>query len=257
MATTGTTDRAGSSAQEAEPFPQSISHLHANYGGHLKADIMVHDVFYTLSELFEFSAASVDQLLKHFEDSIAELLRLDNTDTTKISELLILKSYIDDYRSYVGNVLKVVKTRGNPKWPRETEPKKREHADLVAERLELRYEHLLGKCDRLSDHCASGISILMSLDAHEQAAKAMTQAGRLGKLSVLAYVYIPITFAASFYGMNFAELGDHLSIWCFFAMAAPLLAVSMVAWFVDVRTTCKRCWTVCTEGLRRRYREYR
>ncbi|KAF5969746.1 tetratricopeptide repeat domain-containing protein [Fusarium bulbicola] len=239
MATTGTTDRAGSSAQEAEPFPQSINHLQANYGRHLKSDIMVNDVFYALSELFEFSAASVDQLLKHFEDSIAELLRLDNPDTTKISELLILKSYIDDYRSYVGNILKIVKTRGNPKWPRVTkaDPKKRERADLAAERLELRYEHLLGKCERLSEHCAGGISILMSLDAHEQTAKAMTQAGRLGKLSVLVYVYIPITFAASFYGMNFAELGDHLSIWCFFAMAAPLLVVSMVAWFVDVRTT--------------------
>ncbi|KAH7265627.1 uncharacterized protein BKA55DRAFT_636573 [Fusarium redolens] len=255
MASSGATDVAASSVQEAEPFPQSINHLHANYGRNLKAEIMVHDVFYALGEIFEFSAASVDQLLKHFEDSIGELLRLDNPDTTKISELLILKSYIDDYRSYLGNVLKVVKTRGNPKWPRETEPKKRERADLAAQRLDLRYEHLLGKCDRLSEHCASGISILMSLDAHQQTVKAMTQADRLGKLSVLAYIYIPITFATSFYGMNFAELGDHLSIWCFFAMAAPLLIVSMVAWFIDVRATCKFCWRFCTESWRRRYHE--
>jgi hypothetical protein len=72
----------------------------------------------------------------------------------------------------------------------------------------------------------NGISILTGRQTHEQANQAMAHTSRLGKLSVLAYFYIPITLPRNFYfifififGLNFAELGPDLSIWSFFVTA--------------------------------------
>jgi hypothetical protein len=120
---------------------------------------MAHDAFYALNELFEFSAASVDQLLELFEGNIPTS---HNLDTTRISELLIVKSLVDDYRSYVKDILEIVHARGSPKWPCTNESKQREKADRAANQLESRYRRLLGRCDRLSEHCASSITILMN-----------------------------------------------------------------------------------------------
>lgn len=229
-----------STQNENDSYPQSIGHLHEKYGRHLKTAIMSYDAFYALNELFEFSAASVDQLLELFEDNIR--MDLHHPVSTRLSELLILKVFMDDYRSYVKDILEIVCARGNSKWPRATEPKQREKADRAADQLENRYKRLLRRCEYLAEHCESSISIMMSLEAHSQTEKAMTQTDRLGKLSVLAYIYIPITFAATFYGMNFKELGSQLSIWSFFVMAVPLLVISILAWFVDVRATCMTFW---------------
>lgn len=223
--------------------PQSIDHLHANYGRYLKTEIMAHDAFYALHELFEYSAASIDQLLELIQDTnFGVVLPHNQADATKLSELLILNAFLDDYRSYVKDTLEVVRARGSPRWPRVTEPRLREKADRAARQLETRYQRLLAKCVRLLEQSSSAITILMNLQSQRQADKAMEQTDKLGKLSVLAYFYIPITFAASFYGMNFAELGDYLSIWTYFAMAAPLLVVSLIAWFIDVLSVCQRCW---------------
>ena len=204
---------------------------------------MAHDAFYALHELFEYSAASIDQLLELIQDTnFGVVLPHNQADATKLSELLILNAFLDDYRSYVKDTLEVVRARGSPRWPRVTEPRLREKADRAARQLETRYQRLLAKCVRLLEQSSSAITILMNLQSQRQADKAMEQTDKLGKLSVLAYFYIPITFAASFYGMNFAELGDYLSIWTYFAMAAPLLVVSLIAWFIDVLSVCQRCW---------------
>ncbi|KAL9611675.1 MAG: hypothetical protein Q9167_003704 [Letrouitia subvulpina] len=203
-----------------EQTTQSIHYLQEDYGRYLKRSIMAHDAFYTLNELFEFSRASIDQLLELLEGSTITKLP---SDISRMSELLIVKSLIDDYRYYVRDILDIVRARGGPKWPRVKEVKLHEKADRAASQLQLGYEHLLRRCERLSEQFASSIKMLMSLETQQQTEKAIEQTNRLSKLSVLAYFYIPLTFAASFNGMNFKELGTQLNIWTYFVMAIPLL----------------------------------
>ncbi|KAL8831929.1 MAG: hypothetical protein Q9170_005091 [Blastenia crenularia] len=221
-------------------LPQTIEHLHKNYGRYLKTEIMAHDAFYALNELFEFSAASIDQLLEVFEGKLRT--RSQFSDARLMAELLIAKNLIDDYRHYVKDILDVVSARGGARWPRVTGCKQREKADRAADRLEARYKRLLRRCDRLLDHCANSITILVTVMNQKQTEKAITQADRLSKLSVLAYIFIPLTFASGFYGMNFKELGNELSIWTYFALAAPLLVVALSAWFINVRSARALCW---------------
>lgn len=213
MALLSRSERPGTSVSEAQrnmqrqlqQCPQTISHVHEYYGRYLKTKIMAVDAFYALNELFEFSAASIDQLLELFENNIRMVPH--HADTAALSELLVQQAYVDDYRSYLKDALDIVSARGSSKWPRAQEPKHREQADHAAEQLHLRYQRLLRRCERISEQSASSISILMNLEGQQQSQKAMEQADRLGKLSVPAYIYIPISFAASVYGMNFVELG--------------------------------------------------
>lgn len=209
---------------------------------------MAVDAFYALNKLFEFSAASIDQLLELFENNIRMVPH--HVDTAALSELLVQQAYVDDYRSYLKDALEIVSARGSSKWPRAQEPKHREQADHAAEQLHPRYQRLLRRCERISEQSASSISILMNLEGQQQSQKAMEQADRLGKLSVLAYIYIPIFFfAASFYGMNFVELGTQLSIWTYFVTALPLLAVSLIAWFVNIGAIRIACWKFIVKHL--------
>jgi hypothetical protein len=232
-----------------QQYAQSIDHIHKNYGSYLKTEIMAYDAFYALNELFEFSAASVDQVLEQLEGNISPTsLRHSHT---KLSELLLVKFLVDDYRNYVADSLETVRNRGNPKWPRANDPKQREKADRAACQLESRYQRLLERCGRISEHCASSITILTNKETQRQAEQAIQQTDRLSKLSFLAYFYIPLSFATSFYGMNFKELGDELSIWTYFVMAGPLLVLSVIAWYINVRAICTLFWTFLRDHLTR------
>lgn len=221
-------------AQEERPHPQSIDHIHRNFGRDLKTEIMAQDVFYALNELFEFSAASVDQLLELCEGNIKDMSL--QSDSTRLSEQLFIKNFVDDYRGYIKDTLTTVQSRGGRDWPSASDgTSQRDKANRAADQLEHRYQRLLERCERLQEHCASSITILMNQQAQQQITRATQQTKQLNKLSVLAYIYIPITFATSFFGMNFKELGTSLSIWTFFAMAIPLLIVSLMAWVIDIR----------------------
>ncbi|KAJ0120517.1 hypothetical protein J7T55_015246 [Diaporthe amygdali] len=185
-------------APDEEPsLPQSIGHIHQKYGRFLKTDIMAHDAFYALNELFEFSAASIDQLFELFEENVLALSQ--HADPANLSELLILHDQVDNYKSYVKETLEIVRARGGPTWPRANEPDHQRKAGRAASILQSRYERLLRRSERLSEQCSSRINITLNFRAQDQTEKAMKQADRLGKLSFLAYIYIPITFAASFY----------------------------------------------------------
>ncbi|EFX00186.1 hypothetical protein CMQ_7188 [Grosmannia clavigera kw1407] len=195
-----TTSTISTTHNTEQRIPQSIDHIHNNYGRYLKADIMAQDAFYALQELFEFSAASIDQLMTLFKNTIQSVLKQRNTETA--SELLLLKAHVDEYRDYVNEMLEIVRARGCRRWPRVTEKSLRAKADIAAEQLEDRYQRLARQCSRLSDHCDNSISIAMSLTAQRQSDEAINQGNRFGKLSVLAYFYIPVTLAASFYGVD-------------------------------------------------------
>jgi Mg2+ and Co2+ transporter CorA len=68
--------------------------------------------------------------------------------------------------------------------------------------------------------------------------RAMQQAKLVTKLTLVAFVYLPFTFTAGFFGMNFKELGNGtISLWIFFAASVPLMIITMAFFALDGRTT--------------------
>ena len=74
--------------------------------------------------------------------------------------------------------------------------------------------------------------------------KAIDQAERLKRLTLLATFFIPLSFTTSLFGMNFEELGQgHLHVWLFAVVSAPVLVLSYCAYVWDEK--CTRVYKAC------------
>ena len=95
------------------------------------------------------------------------------------------------------------------------------------------YTDLLDRCLELLARCNSGMNIMMNRSVVQESRKAMEQTDRVKKLTMLATFFIPLSFTASLFGMNFQVLGQgDLDIWLFFPVAIPLtiLCYSFYVW---------------------------
>ena len=63
----------------------------------------------------------------------------------------------------------------------------------------------------------------------EESRKAIQQADTIKRLTILAFVYIPIQTAASIFGMNVGELSRSPSIWTFVVVALVMLSITILA----------------------------
>lgn len=77
-----------------------------------------------------------------------------------------------------------------------------------AQRILQDYEYLLKTCAHLWNLCAIAMDVDMNKTMIVKARKAMKQTKRMKKLSLLAIYFIPLTFTASLFDMNFDVLGQ-------------------------------------------------
>jgi Mg2+ and Co2+ transporter CorA len=77
----------------------------------------------------------------------------------------------------------------------------------------------------MTDTLLSTMSILESQ-------KSIEQSEQVNKLPRLAFVYIPLSFISSVFGMNVKEIQANPSIWVFFAtaIAFTFLSICVVSW---------------------------
>lgn len=64
-----------------------------------------------------------------------------------------------------------------------------------------------------------------------EAQRSISQAEGLARLTFLAFLFVPLSFTTSFFGMNFRELigddGPNLSVYIWFAVSVPIFAISL------------------------------
>jgi Mg2+ and Co2+ transporter CorA len=119
-------------------------------------------------------------------------------------------------------------------WTRTTNQEECSQIQDVARTLLEDYEYLLARAETLSGKCERGMNIFMNSAMIAESKRAISQAEELGKLTRLAFFYIPLSFTAAFFGMNFRELeSDMLSIWVWFAVTVPLFIVTILLLFCD------------------------
>jgi hypothetical protein len=81
--------------------------------------------------------------------------------------------------------------------------------------------------------CTQGITLAMNKATIEESRKAIEQSGRLKKLTLLATLFIPLSFSSSLLGMNIDLLGQNaVKFWWFFVLCIPitLLAYAFYLW---------------------------
>lgn len=220
-----------------------LLHPHLFYSKNLDMTTASNDVFYALSELFAFVASSENQFLNMIGSKVTkemDPLTLIHLDDPTIANLLHNKEVLDRHIQYIFEVIAIIQNRWSSNWPKATIPAEVQIVDATAADLLEDFKNLKARAEMLSSQCDKGMTIIMNNASIRESQRAILQAEGVAKLTRLAFIFIPLSYTASFFGMNFAELGTHLSLWIYFAVSFPIISISYIFLKWDVIGLLKR-----------------
>jgi hypothetical protein len=211
-------------------FDQSASLIVRNYGQSLDPTLASANSFYSLHELYSFSAHSMCQFLNLIDSIIVAETGYGSTTDKHFSHVNLL--YHQDILTQQAKMLQHI-IRGIEAQASRlsfSSPESHEHAPLsdACHTLLANFRELLARNERLISRCARGMDVLMNRAMIEESKRAISQAKKIEQLTWLASFYIPLSFMTSFFGMNLGNLGSegHLPLWLWFATSIPVLILS-------------------------------
>lgn len=220
--------------------PQTSSLLHQNYGQTLRTEGMNRDLVYALNEIFTLFSSSEAQLLDLVSSKLRKDLEKVNADEfDSLPDLKFLKNilyrHIEQLRETITSYENMQKLAG---WWRLKAEKDSETAkvDMAADHatstMLVDLEHNLQVATALDQRCQNAITTLMSSASIAESRKAMAQQERIGKLTFLAFIFVPLSFTTSFFGMNFKEMNaESMSLYQWFAVSIPTVIFTQLAFF--------------------------
>jgi hypothetical protein len=226
------------------------------YGQFLSLPLMRLDPFYALHDLFVFCSSAENQFLNALRYKVKSSFSHSNDEK-------FLQQSLENYRYHKNilrtkveqfeNIIKCIRLRGNRKWhtwqplaqspavrapvPLHPSTKDKENAtfqdeaDISAIRILQDYEALLQKAIALSRLYNEELDELRTSAALLEAKKSVEQAESIGRLSWLAFLFLPLSFTAALFGMNFKEIGTNLSIWIYPAVSVPVFLLTLLIYF--------------------------
>jgi flagellar biosynthesis/type III secretory pathway chaperone len=212
-----------------EQIPPCAARLHLELGHSLRMPLMADDPFYALTEIFAVAAASQNLLLNMIEHKLAQYTQRGSKDFDTLPNLTYLKGVLLRQLSQTKQARHSIRNTEGSKWPRSTASA----AIRARKMVEQDYDHIYEHAHELDRRCQEAITVLMSSVTIDDAKKAIAQTERVAKLTILAFVFVPLSFTTSFFGMNFRELED-LSISRWVAMTVPILLATLVVLLINV-----------------------
>lgn len=261
------------SASGENRMPQSGSMLPLQYDSLLsmvdRSRQSSREPFHALAPLFRFAAFSEVQFLNLMEGQIDDELAPLPPESTRIASLDnlqylmgILDRHIRQLRHCIRAIRRLAQVHeGSDPHTQPPERRKRNGADArlesdtnephhitsrstctVAAALLEDHLDLLTRCQELRERCEMDMNIMMNRSVVLESRKAIEQADRVKRLTMLATFFIPLTFSTSLFGMNFQE------IWPFFAVAIPLTVIAYVCYIYKVELWVVWVWKFMRHG---------
>lgn len=226
------------------PAKQTSFYLHENYGRSLEADVVAVDAFYAMTGLMLFVASSISQLLALVEDTIADVTKLEaiTSNDYDVSNLSYHQQMLDGVIRTLRENIRTIQMRGSAAWPHATEAGLQEKAERAAALLLVDYEELLHRARSLYERCENNTRLIMNQAAIAESKRSLRQTTEVVGLTRLASIFVPVTFATSFLGMNMAIFGQGtIPIWAWFVIALPLTILTFVlmygrTWIAHLQT---------------------
>jgi hypothetical protein len=123
-------------------------------------------------------------------------------------------------------------------------------AVIAGESLKRDYRFILSLAQSLLSDCDKGIQIMMNDSVLHQSQKAIAQAKEVTKLTRLAFLYIPLSFVSSVFGMNVTLFGSgKVPIWAWAIVSGFVLALSLVFLKYDVYAFVRGLWNSHTKRV--------
>ncbi|SPO03434.1 uncharacterized protein DNG_06117 [Cephalotrichum gorgonifer] len=224
---------------------QNACLLPFQFGKFLKRDILAHDALYALSDVFRLSAASEGQFLNLMDRQIEHELEISRNSTPKNSSILNLRylaRLLEDHLTKLTEMVLLLESQDHLGWPRAAPGSDhRVEADRMRKLLLGDFSHLRHKAERLRENCRGGVQSLAHTSSLQESERAMANAQRVGRLTLLATIFVPLSCTCSAFGMNFAVFGQgDLNIWIFFPTAAGVMLISFLIWYTAKPGTRQR-----------------
>jgi len=199
------------------------------------------DPYYALTNIFRHSAFSTMQvvnLLQYQVDREMGVMEVESQRSISLENLQFFETMLSRHIRYIKDTIRILKG------PEEQFSSGRESdnpivASMAASVLQ-DYKALLYEASALSERCTKGMNIIMNRAVVAESRKAIEQTNEMKKLTLLATFFIPLSFTASFFGMNFKELGQGggkpLSIWIWVVVSIPLVLLAYGFYFFNIVT---------------------
>ncbi|KAK3328637.1 hypothetical protein B0T19DRAFT_196272 [Cercophora scortea] len=243
---------------DTDPSARSAAHLPTDYGRSLRPGLMASDAFYSLTEVFSFAASSQMAFLNLIDAKLDKHTSLPSAqDFQSLPNLRYTKRMLYRHMQKLQRVLDSIQNgTEHPKWPKDRDSSTtNKAAGIAAQSVQQDFKHLLGRAEALHSRSTEAITVLMSSISISESQKAMEQAARVGRLTFLAFVFVPLSFTTSFFGMNVAEWQDGglLGLKWWGVLSVVLTAAAVALFYVDVGTFSERLG----RGLRELWRRGR
>lgn len=231
---------------------QSLAVFPEGYGRDLDWSLAKLDRFHILSDMFRLAAFSQKQLLAVMKEKIlteTNRLSLSNENPT-LANLLYFRDILQDQLSNASYMLQLTNDKNqilrNSRRPSiAVSTDQRSAADHAVAEVHSLFQDLHLQAQLLHEKCTQGMTVISNNSMLAESQRAIKQAKSVTKLTLVAFVYLPFTFTAGFFGMNFKELGNGtLQLWYYFAASLPLMLVTTAFFVLDVRTVKRvmRAW---------------
>lgn len=231
---------------------QSASLLHIDYSRSLHPNTMTSDAFYSLNEIFSFAASSEMQFLNLLDAKLDNYTELSVHDFDSLPNLKYAKQILYQHKQRLQQVLGSIRNTSHSKWPKAKADDVRgcRKAKVAADGLEQDFEHLLDQAELLHKRCNDAITVLLSSVSISESKKAIEQAKRVGKLTFLAFIFVPLSFTTSFFGMNVKEFGKATSVWWWVVFSVPVFILTLALFFLNIARPFQALYKYCKKWVR-------
>lgn len=247
---------AGTASASTITTPRNAVHQSANllstcYGRSLHSATMSRDPFYTLTELFSFVSTAELALLNAISARLG-----DNPDTDLLgmepaaisraqARLLQYRRVLEQQAHKTAEILTFIRNRDRLEWPTQSsnQTSKASHASARAEQD---FAYLASRNALLQSRCERALTTIMNNASISEARAGISMSARVFKLTLLASTYVPLSFSASIFGMNFLQFDDQSRgywVWVLVTVPVLLLSITVLLWDgTKVRRGVKKAW---------------
>ena len=230
---------------------QALAALPGNYGHTLDWTKAALDPMAAIQELFTFHAASELQYINMLEQFVTDEIHRAESQRTELMMKPIrhfdyARGVLIRHSTHVQDILGSLDIclKG---W---TQQRDQTHSSNEELRSTLRtdLDYLSTRIQNTITLCEAGRSMIISNTSIEEAKRSSEKADLVTSLTKatnrLTFIFLPISFLTSVFGMNFRQLGQGtLSIWLWVAIALPLLAGCII--LVESGSQLKTYWRRC------------
>jgi hypothetical protein len=222
-------------------YPQTAALLSLGYGQSLDKRLMACDPFYALTEIFRLCAAAEHQFLGLIKETVANETDYKSLGKQRptLANLLYCLGILEAHSEWIRETVEWIRRYTSRRDLRSSIGNEDLHAEvqIVGEDVLSDFEHLLEVTDSLSERCNKGMAVIGNNVMLEENRQAISQARRVARLTFIAFVFVPLSFTTSLFGMNVSQLGTgHVSIAVWAAVSTSVVIVTTLMYFFDGST---------------------